>query len=112
MPVDSQILREALAPGGTLDELGPAFDRLGARYSGKVRENFTAGDERIIVVTDRVSAFDVVLGTIPFKGQVLNAIATHWFELSASKFPNHLKSVPDPQAVRAVECTPVPVEIV
>lgn len=112
MPVDAQIIRDALDANRTLDELGPQFDRLGTRYSGKVRENFTRGDERIIVVTDRVSAFDVVLGTIPFKGQVLNAIATHWFELSESRFPNHLKSIPDPQAVLAVECQPVPVEIV
>jgi len=110
MPVDTQTLRTALAH--TLDELPPAFDRLGRRYSGKVRENFTAGHERIIVVTDRVSAFDVVLGTIPFKGQVLNGLATHWFELARDRFPNHLLGVPDPQAVRAIECDPIPVEIV
>lgn len=112
MPVDTSILREALAEGGTLDTLPPSFDRLGARYSGKVRENFTRGDERIIIVTDRVSAFDVVLGTIPFKGQVLNALAVHWFELAAAHFPNHLLGVPDPQAVKAIECQPIPVEIV
>jgi phosphoribosylaminoimidazole-succinocarboxamide synthase len=110
MPVDTQTLRTALAH--TLDELPPAFDRLGRRYSGKVRENFTTGNERIIVVTDRVSAFDVVLGTIPFKGQVLNGLATHWFELARDRFPNHLLGVPDPQAVRAIECDPIPVEIV
>ena len=112
MPVDPQLLRAALAPDRTLDALPPAFDALGARYSGKVRENFTRGGERIIVVTDRVSAFDVVLGTIPFKGQVLNGVAAHWFALSADRFPNHLIDVPDPQAVRAVECEPIPVELV
>jgi phosphoribosylaminoimidazole-succinocarboxamide synthase len=110
MPVDTTVLREALTH--TLDVLPPAFDRLGERYSGKVRENFTRGHERIIIVTDRVSAFDVVLGTIPCKGQVLNGLATHWFELARDRFPNHLLGVPDPQAVRAVECTPIPVEIV
>lgn len=110
--LDAQTIRDALDANRTLDEIGPQFDRLGERYSGKVRENFTKGDERIIIVTDRVSAFDVVLGTIPFKGQVLNTIATHWFELAESRFPNHLKSIPDPQAVRAIECTPIPVEIV
>ena len=110
MPVDTQTLRTAL--DHTLDELPPAFDRLGHRYSGKVRENFTTDHERIIVVSDRVSAFDVVLGTIPFKGQVLNGLATHWFELARDRFPNHLLGVPDPQAVRAIECDPIPVEIV
>lgn len=112
MPVDDAILRAALAPGRTLDALGPRFDDLGHRYSGKVRENFTKGDTRIIVVTDRVSAFDVVLGTIPFKGQVLNALASHWFDISSDLFPNHVRDVPDAQAMRCIECDPIPVEIV
>lgn len=102
----------ALAPGGTLAEVPADFDALGARYSGKVRENFTRGGERLILVTDRVSAFDVVLGTIPFKGQVLNGLARYWFEATRAIFPNHVLGVPDPQAMRAVECTPIPVEFV
>ena len=105
-------MRRALAPGGTLDALPDDFDVLGARYSGKVRENFTRGGERLILVTDRVSAFDVVLGTIPFKGQVLNGLARFWFDATAAIFPNHMLGVPDPQAMRAVECTPIPVEFV
>lgn len=112
MPVDDDILRAALRPAKTLGELGPQFDDLGRRYSGKVRENFTRDDERIIIVTDRVSAFDVVLGTIPFKGQVLNALTTHWFDVSGDLFPNHLLGVPDPQAMRCIECDPIPVEMV
>ncbi|MBK6916902.1 MAG: phosphoribosylaminoimidazolesuccinocarboxamide synthase [Deltaproteobacteria bacterium] len=112
MAIDAASLAAALAPEGTLDALGPEFDRLGHRYSGKVRENFSHQGRRTIVVTDRISAFDVVLGTIPFKGQVLNAVATHWFERTAAVFPNHLVSVPDPQAVIAIECTPIPVEMV
>jgi len=112
MPVRDEDLRRACGPGGTLVELDDRFDRLGARYSGKVRENFTRGDERIIVVTDRVSAFDVVLGTIPFKGQLLNAMAAYWFDQTSHIFPNHVKDVPDPQVMRAVECTPIPVEMV
>lgn len=112
MTLPPEAFAAALLPQGTLDELGPEFDRLGRRYSGKVRENFTAAGERTIVVTDRISAFDVVLGTIPFKGQVLNAVATHWFERTASLFPNHLLRVPDPQAVVAIECEPIPVELV
>jgi phosphoribosylaminoimidazole-succinocarboxamide synthase len=112
MPVDAAALHEALAPQSALDQLDPRFDRLGSRYSGKVRENFTRHGERTIIVTDRVSAFDVVLGTIPFKGQVLNALATHWFELAAPLFDHHLLRVVDPQAIVAIECAPIPVEIV
>ncbi len=112
MPVDSAVLHQALDPQWELDHVDATFDRLGTRYSGKVRENFTRAGERTIIVTDRVSAFDVILGTIPFKGQVLNALATHWFELSAPLFPHHVLRVPDPQAIVAIECTPIPVEIV
>jgi phosphoribosylaminoimidazole-succinocarboxamide synthase len=112
MPVSDATLRSALGPGGTLAAVPDDFDGLGRRYSGKVRENFTAGDERVIIVTDRVSAFDVVLGTIPFKGQVLNGLARHWFAATAALFPNHLRGVPDPQAMRCAECRPIPVEFV
>lgn len=112
MPLDPAVLRNALAPGGTLDTLDGRFDALGARYSGKVRENFSRDAQRLIVVTDRVSAFDVVLGTIPFKGQVLNRLAQHWFERSGEIMPGHVLDVPDPQATLAVECEPIPVEMV
>src|SRR5665811_1269519 len=53
---------------------------LGSKYEGKVRDNYSRDGERFIVVTDRISAFDRVLGTIPFKGQVLNRLAAWWFE--------------------------------
>lgn len=112
MPIDPLQLQEALAPGACLDVLGPEFDALGVRYSGKVRENFTRDGHRWIIVTDRVSAFDVVLGTIPFKGQVLNRLAQYWFEKSASLMPNHLLSVPDPQCTEAIECEPIALEMV
>jgi phosphoribosylaminoimidazole-succinocarboxamide synthase len=112
MPVDVQTLQAALSPAGTLDEIPAAFDALGVRYSGKVRENFTADGRRTIIVTDRVSAFDVVLGTIPFKGQILNGLARYWFQQTADAFENHLIEVPDPQATIAIECVPVPVEMV
>lgn len=112
MPVSEALLRSALTPDGTLDTLPDDFAALGEHYSGKVRENYTRGDERLIIVTDRVSAFDVVLGTIPFKGQVLNALARHWFEATAHLFPNHMRAVPDPQAMRVSECRPIPIEFV
>lgn len=112
MPIDPSRLREALAPGHCLDALTSDFDVLGKRYSGKVRENFTRDGHRWIIVTDRVSAFDVVLGTIPFKGQVLNQLAQYWFEQSASLMPNHLVDVPDPQCTKAIECEPIALEMV
>ena len=62
--------------------------------------------------TDRLSAFDVVLGTIPFKGQVLNQMAAFWFEATADLAPNHMHRVPDPNVMVARECEPLPVEFV
>lgn len=84
------------------------------RYDGKVRDCYIdAGrGERIIVVTDRLSAFDVVIGLIPFKGQVLNQMARHWFEVSADIAPNHVLSVPDPNVMIVRETRPLAVELV
>jgi phosphoribosylaminoimidazole-succinocarboxamide synthase len=53
---------------------------LGPRLEGKVRDSYRVGDKRILITTDRVSAFDRVLGAIPFKGQVLNQLSAWWFE--------------------------------
>ena len=66
---------------------GTNFSGLGRKYEGKVRDCYTQDGRRTIVVTDRLSAFDVVLGTIPWKGQVLNQIAGHWFELTRDGRP-------------------------
>lgn len=84
------------------------------RYDGKVRDCFIdrARGERIIIVTDRLSAFDAVVGTIPFKGQVLNQLAQFWFEHTAAIAPNHMRRVPDPNVMIARECEPLPVELV
>jgi phosphoribosylaminoimidazole-succinocarboxamide synthase len=84
------------------------------RYDGKVRDCFIDGErgERVIVVTDRLSAFDAVVGTIPFKGQVLNQLAQFWFELTKDIAPNHMLRVPDPNVMIARECEPLPVELV
>src|SRR5688572_30139718 len=88
------------------------FDVLGTRYEGKVRDNYTRGDRRFIVVTDRISAFDRILGTVPFKGQVLNRLASWWFSATKSVARNHVVAVPDPNILECVECTPLPVEMV
>ncbi|MFQ5459737.1 MAG: phosphoribosylaminoimidazolesuccinocarboxamide synthase [Anaerolineae bacterium] len=83
---------------------------LGPKGHGKVRDWWDLDDERrLIVVTDRQSAFDVVLGTIPHKGQVINQLAAWWFEETAAAVPNHLLTVPDPNAsvVRRAKVWPV-----
>jgi phosphoribosylaminoimidazole-succinocarboxamide synthase len=84
------------------------------RYDGKVRDCYIDRDrgERIIVVTDRLSAFDAVVGIIPSKGQVLNQLAQFWFEQTAHIAPNHMLRVPDPNVMIVRECEPLPVELV
>ena len=77
-----------------------------------MRDCYTRDGRRTIVVTDRISAFDVVLGTIPFKGQVLNQMAAYWFEATDHLAPNHVIDVPDPKVTVAGECELLPVEFV
>ena len=85
---------------------------IGSKYEGKVRDNYTVDEKRIIVVTDRISAFDRVLCTLPFKGQVLNQISAFWFEQTKDIVQNHVVSVPDPNVTIARDCKPLPVEMV
>ena len=70
------------------------------------------GDEIIMITTDRVSAFDHVLGTIPFKGQILTEIANFWFEKTKHIAPNHIISSPDPQVLVARKAKTLPVEVI
>ena len=88
------------------------FEALGEKYEGKVRDCYIAEGKRYIVVTDRISAFDRVLGTLPFKGQVLNGLAAWWFEETQGTVPNHVLEVPDPNVMVGIECEPLPVEMV
>ncbi|MDX1649108.1 MAG: phosphoribosylaminoimidazolesuccinocarboxamide synthase [Myxococcota bacterium] len=88
------------------------FEGLGRRVEGKVRDSYVGEKRRTIVVTDRVSCFDVVVGTIPLKGQVLNRIAAFWFEKTRDVAPNHLESVPDPNVSVVREVGILPVEFV
>lgn len=89
------------------------FTELGALYRGKVRDNYSPGDgRRIIVTTDRISAFDRVLGTLPLKGQLLNQVAAWWFEQTRHIAKNHVLAVPDPNVLIAEECQLLPVEMV
>ncbi|HYD42912.1 MAG TPA: phosphoribosylaminoimidazolesuccinocarboxamide synthase [Anaeromyxobacter sp.] len=85
---------------------------LGDLYRGKVRDNYTRGDRIVMVTTDRVSAFDHVLGTIPFKGEILSRLTTFWFEKVKDIAPVHLVDTPDPSVMVVKKAKPFPVEII
>ncbi len=85
---------------------------LGEHYKGKVRDNYYDGDKIIMITSDRVSAFDHVLGTIPFKGQILTEIANFWFERTKHIVPNHIIDYPDPQVLIAKKAKTLPVEVI
>ena len=88
------------------------FPELGRRSEGKVRDSYIKDGRRTIIVSDRVSAFDVVLGTIPLKGQVLNQVAAFWFDKIGDIAPHHLIKIPDPNVSVVIECDVLPVEFV
>lgn len=102
----------------TSPPLRPVLDRielpeLPGRYSGKVRENFDLPDgRRVIIATDRLSAFDRILAAIPYKGQVLTQTARFWFEQTADICPNHVLEYPDPNVVVGRRLDILPVEMV
>ncbi len=87
-------------------------DNLGEHYKGKVRDNFYMDDKILMVTSDRISAFDVVLGTIPYKGQILSEIANFWFEKTKDIAPNHIIDTPDPQVLVAKKADTLPVEVI
>jgi phosphoribosylaminoimidazole-succinocarboxamide synthase len=82
------------------------------QQSGKVREMCLQNGQRIIVTTDRVSAFDVILGSIPMKGQVLTQLSTWWFGQTKDIIPHHLLSNPDPNVMVVKNAQPLPVEVI
>jgi phosphoribosylaminoimidazole-succinocarboxamide synthase len=85
---------------------------LGELYRGKVRDNYSRGDRIVMITTDRVSAFDHVLGTIPFKGEILSRLTTFWFEKVKDIAPVHLLDAPDPSVMVVRRAKPFPVEII
>jgi phosphoribosylaminoimidazole-succinocarboxamide synthase len=96
---------------GILDEC--TVPGLPGHYRGKVRVNYDLADgRRIIIATDRLSAFDRILTTIPLKGQVLTQMARHWFEATQDVAPNHVIEYPDPNVLVARRLDILPVEIV
>lgn len=83
------------------------------RQAGKVREWYSLDDgRRLIVTTDRLSAFDRVLACVPYKGQVLNMLSAWWFAQTQPLIANHLVAVPDPNASVVLEAEPFPVEVI
>jgi phosphoribosylaminoimidazole-succinocarboxamide synthase len=89
------------------------FPELPRYYRGKVRENYDLPDgRRILISTDRQSAFDQILAAVPFKGQVLTQTARFWFEATADICPNHVLAYPDPNVVIGRQLNMLPVEMV
>lgn len=85
---------------------------MGKKYSGKTRDFYIHKDKRIIVSTDRISAFDVNLGYIPYKGQVLNQLSYFWFKKTKDIISNHLISVPHPNVMIVKNVKLIPIEMV
>jgi phosphoribosylaminoimidazole-succinocarboxamide synthase len=89
---------------------------LGQKIQGKVRDIYqrtrNGQAERILITTDRLSAFDRVLGLVPYKGQVLNQLSAYWFEEMADVIGNHVIEIPDPNVTIAHECEALPVEVI
>lgn len=111
---DIDVIRQALrAP---LE--GTSFEGLGSKYQGKVRDCYVSdnfpdtGGRRTIITTDRISAFDRVLGTLPLKGQLLQWVSSFWFEETKGIVPNHVLSVPDPNAMIVKECRALGAEMI
>ncbi|MBI3929667.1 MAG: phosphoribosylaminoimidazolesuccinocarboxamide synthase [Armatimonadetes bacterium] len=103
----------------TLEELmriepltGVAVPQLGTPESGKVRDIFRLGERRLMVTTDRISAFDRIIGAVPCKGQVLNQLTAWWMNQTRDVVANHLLDLPHPNVIVAIEAEPLPVEVI
>ena len=81
-------------------------------HTGKVRDTYEKDGKRIIITTDRQSAFDRILAAVPFKGGVLNQFAAFWFDKTKDIVPNHLIDIPDPNVAIVKKVKIYPVEIV
>lgn len=84
----------------------------GKKLQGKVRDFYIEKNHRIIITTDRQSAFDVNLGVIPYKGAVLNQLAAFWFSKTKDIIPNHVLTIPDPNVTIARNLKPIPIEMI
>lgn len=89
-----------------------SFLKLPGRKQGKVRDTYDLGNTIVLVTTDRQSAFDRILASIPFKGAVLNQVSGFWFEKTRHIVRNHVISIPDPNVTIAEKCAVFPIEFV
>jgi phosphoribosylaminoimidazole-succinocarboxamide synthase len=90
-----------------------SFPNQSGFYQGKVRDVYAFPDKLVMIASDRISAFDVVLPrAIPYKGQVLNQIAAYFLEATKDIVPNWVMSVPDANATVGIRCQPFAVEMV
>lgn len=85
---------------------------IGKKKIGKVRDTYELPDKMILITTDRQSAFDRILASVPFKGQVLNQTSAWWFKQTKHIVPNHVLEIPDPNVTVGKKCTVFPVEFV
>lgn len=88
------------------------FNWLGERYEGKVRDSYVRKGERVLIATDRLSAFDRIITTVPGKGQILTQLAKYWFDKCAGLVEHHVVAVPDPSVMVAREVSIIPIEVV
>ncbi len=84
----------------------------GKKIQGKVRDIYIQKDKRVIITTDRQSAFDYVLGQVPYKGAVLNLLSAWWFAKTKKIVSNHLLEVPDPNVSIVKNLKGIPVEMI
>jgi len=89
------------------------FAQLPNYQRGKVRDSYDLADgRRLMIATDRQSAFDQVLAAVPYKGQILNQTSRFWFNETAAICPNHVINYPDPNAIVAKNLSMLPIEMV
>ena len=91
---------------------GVDLEFLGPKRSGKVRDIYEREDRLVLISTDRLSAFDYILGLVPHKGQVLNQLSAFWFAQTKDIVANHFIESPDPNVTIGRNCRPLPVEVV
>jgi phosphoribosylaminoimidazole-succinocarboxamide synthase len=91
---------------------GVDIDGWGPKIPGKVRDSYARDGQRLLITTDRVSAFDRVLGLVPYRGQVLNQLSLWWFEQTRDIAANHVIASPDPNVTLAREAAALPVEVI
>ncbi|MBN2651878.1 MAG: phosphoribosylaminoimidazolesuccinocarboxamide synthase [Spirochaetales bacterium] len=81
-------------------------------YQGKVRDVVDLGEKLIITTSDRISAFDRVLSTIPFKGEILNKMALYWFDKTSDIIENHIDKKVSARSISSMKCKVLPVEVI